>query len=90
MHVPSGGAPAPFSLIVRVRDWDAFDPDTGDFEVFSGNYTLVLATDATAAADEGAMPAETQLLAGRAEAAIATFHVRVSGTYNWTWDFTQG
>ena len=49
VDVPASGD-APFALVVRVRDFDAFEPATGDYEVQSGSYTVTLqAGDAASA-----------------------------------------
>jgi hypothetical protein len=47
VDVPATGDAA-FALTVKVRDFDAFEPDTNDYEVQSGLYTVSLATDAAA------------------------------------------
>ena len=91
--VPAGGGHAPFSITIAVRDLDAFEPDTGDYEVYTGTYTITVATDA-GVADAGLAAAPsahvvTELTHGMGPP-IATFKVAVNGTYTWTWDFTQG
>jgi beta-glucosidase len=45
--VPANSKGTPFSFSARVRDMDAYDPDTADYEVFSGAYTVTLGTCAT-------------------------------------------
>ena len=45
VDVPEVGGVA-FAIQVRVADLDAFEPDTGDYEVTSGFYTINLQTDA--------------------------------------------
>lgn len=54
--VAHGAAPAlvPFSVAVRVADLEAWDPETQDFVVYSGNYTFVVAGDSAQAQAKGA------------------------------------
>ena len=49
IDVPATGS-APFALAVRVADLDAFEPDTGDYEVTSGFYTINLVVGDAASA----------------------------------------
>lgn len=45
--VPADSAGTPFSFSARVRDMDAYEPATGDYEVFTGAYSVTLGTCAT-------------------------------------------
>jgi beta-glucosidase len=73
--VPAGGAgSAPFALVAKVRDLDAFEPDIFDFVVYSGSYKLTLAFSASP--EDLAKP-------------LASFTINVNGTYTWSRDFTK-
>ena len=43
----NGGVGAPFSIPVRVRDFDAYEPEVEDFVVYTGTYTVTLGFSAT-------------------------------------------
>jgi len=47
--VPADSTGTAFSFSASVRDFDAYEPATSDYEVYTGTYTVWLATDATAA-----------------------------------------
>jgi len=51
--VGGGGASAPFALTLRVRDFEAFEPSTGDYEVMTGTYRVMLGTSADTAGKMG-------------------------------------
>ena len=40
----AGGAETPWAIDAKVRDLEAFEPDTGDFEVTSGTYSVLVGT----------------------------------------------
>ena len=44
--LPANAAAVPFALSARVRDLEAYEPTTAAFEVYTGSYTVSLATDA--------------------------------------------
>lgn len=45
VSVPANSAGTPFSVSCRVKDMEAYEPDTGDYEVMTGQYTIQLGTD---------------------------------------------
>jgi beta-glucosidase-like glycosyl hydrolase len=75
VSVPPGrdGA-APFSLVAKVRDFDAFEPDVFDYVVYSGTYKIVLAYSAA--------PADL-------DTPLFSATISVNGTYAWARDFTK-
>jgi hypothetical protein len=44
--VPANSAGVPFSFSVSVSDFDGYEPAVSDFVVYTGSYTISLATDA--------------------------------------------
>jgi hypothetical protein len=48
-----GGAVTPFLITARVRDFEAFEPATSDYEVMSGTYKIMLGTSADTAGQLG-------------------------------------
>lgn len=46
VHVPANSPGTPFTVACRVRDMEAYEPATGDYEVMTGQYTIKLGTDA--------------------------------------------
>jgi beta-glucosidase len=54
--VAHSAAPAlsPFSVVLRVADLEAWDPEEQDFVVYSGNYSVSVALDSEQAADKAA------------------------------------
>ena len=74
LSVPAGaGAGGSFSLVAKVRDLDAFEPEVSDYVVYTGAYTVTLAY--SAAPEDLAAP-------------LASFTLSVNGTYTWSRDFT--
>jgi beta-glucosidase-like glycosyl hydrolase len=59
-----------FTIVGRIRDLDAFEPDTFEYEIQTGKYYINLALDAQSKP-------------------LKTWEINVSGTYDWTWDFTH-
>jgi beta-glucosidase-like glycosyl hydrolase len=43
--LPADASNVPFSIAVKVRDFEAYEPDTKDYEVQTGIYTVSLKTD---------------------------------------------
>jgi beta-glucosidase len=48
VSVPGNGGSAPFAITAQIRDLEAFEPDTGDFEVHTGQYEVKLGTSVDA------------------------------------------
>lgn len=69
----SGNAPVPYSVVVKVSDWDAFEPATGDYEVQTGSYTLSLRYDLSS----------TNPVIGW------VYNINVTGTYTFAWNFND-
>ncbi len=44
--LPENSPGTEFSITANIRDMDSFEPSTGDYEVYTGTYTVTLATDA--------------------------------------------
>jgi beta-glucosidase-like glycosyl hydrolase len=42
IDVPANSASVPFTIVGRIADFDGFEPTTGDYEVFTGTYTVNL------------------------------------------------
>ena len=53
MVAAGGGAVTPFLITSRVRDFEAFEPATSDYEVMSGTYKIMLGTSADTAGQLG-------------------------------------
>ena len=49
------GASTPFVITARVRDFEAFEPSTGDFEVMSGVFKIMVGTSVDTAGSLGSV-----------------------------------